>query len=101
MDCNFYEVSDLQLAKVIGNIVSTVKHESHDSYKLMLIQPLTHNLEKKGNVVIAIDTVQAGEGDLVLLLSEGTGARQVLNDSTAPIRAVIVGIVDSIDKYAG
>ncbi|MFN8673646.1 MAG: EutN/CcmL family microcompartment protein [Candidatus Sericytochromatia bacterium] len=85
------------LAKVIGNVVATVKHHSHDGHKLMLVQPLTQNLEKKGNAQIAIDTVQAGEGDLVLLLSEGTGARQVLGDNNAPIRAVIVGIVDNLD----
>lgn len=67
----------------------------------MLIQPVDQNLEKKGNAIVAIDTVQAGEGDLVILLSEGGSARQVLNDNgNAPIRAVIVGIVDSVDKYA-
>ena len=88
----------MQLARVIGNIVSTVKHPSHDSHKLMLIQPLNQDLKKKGNAMIAIDTVQAGEGDLVLLLSEGNSARQILQSNDAPIRAVIVGVVDSIDK---
>ncbi|MBC7474897.1 MAG: EutN/CcmL family microcompartment protein [Candidatus Sericytochromatia bacterium] len=90
----------MQLARVIGNIVSTVKHPSHEGHKLMLIQPLSQNLEKKGNVMIAIDTVQSGEGDLVLLLSEGGSARQILNDHIeSPIRAVIVGLVDSIDIH--
>ena len=84
------------LARVIGNVVSTIKHSSHNGYKLMLVQPLTQNLKKKGNVQIAIDNAQAGEGDLVLLLSEGTAARQILGNSTAPIRAVIVGIVDNV-----
>lgn len=88
------------LARVTGNVVATVKHASHEGYKLMLVQPLTHTLEKKGNVMIAIDTVQAGEGDLVLVLSEGTGARQILGDNNAPIRAVITGIVDSVDLDA-
>lgn len=91
----------MQIAEVIGNIVSTVKHPSHNNYKLMLIQPLTQNLEKKGNAQIAIDTVQAGEGDLVLLLSEGNSARQILEYNDAPVRAVIVGIIDRIDKDAG
>lgn len=88
------------LARVIGNIVSTVKHHSHEGHKLMLIQPLNQKLEKKGNAVVAIDTVQAGEGDLVLLLSEGTGARQILGNNNAPIRAVIIGIVDKVDLDA-
>lgn len=91
----------MQLARVIGNIVSTIKHSSHNNEKLMLIQPLDQNLEKKGKVIIAIDTVQAGEGDLVLLLSEGTGARQILGSNDAPIRALIIGIVNSVDRYAG
>lgn len=67
----------------------------------MLIQPLTQNLEKKGNVSIAIDTVQAGEGDLVIILSEGTSARQILQETEAPIRALIVGIVDQVNRDAG
>jgi len=67
----------------------------------MLIQPLNQNLEKKGNVSIAIDTVQAGEGDLVIVLSEGTSARQILQSSDAPIRALIVGIVDNVERDAG
>lgn len=91
----------MQLARVIGNVVSTIKHNSHNNYKLMLIQPLDIDLEKKGKPIIAIDTLQSGEGDLVLLLSEGTGARQILESNDAPIRALIVGIVDSVDRYAG
>lgn len=91
----------MQLAKVIGNVVSTFKHSSLNGHKLMLIQPLNQDLSKKGKVIIAIDTVQAGEGDLVLLLSEGTSARQILQTKDDPIRALIVGIVDSVDKYAG
>lgn len=87
----------MQLARVIGNIVATIKHPSHDGHKLMMLQPLDHHLNKKGNAIIAIDTVQAGEGDLVLLLSEGTGARQILNSTDAPIRAMIIGIVDKVD----
>ncbi len=89
------------IARVIGNIVSTVKHHSHSCQKLMLIQPLNTDLSNKGKAIIAIDTVQAGEGDLVLILSEGTGARQILGNKDAPIRALIIGIVDSIDMYAG
>ena len=91
----------MQLAKVIGNIVSTVKHSSLNGHKLMLIQPLNQDLSNKGKAIIAVDTVQSGEGDLVLLLSEGTGARQILGSKDAPIRALIVGIVDSVDMYAG
>lgn len=85
------------LARVTGNVVATVKHDSHEGYKLMLVQPLNPKLEKKGNVMIAIDNAQAGEGDLVLVLNEGTGARQILGNNNAPIRSVITAIVDSVD----
>ena len=64
----------------------------------MLIQPLTQNLQKKGSAQIAIDTVQSGEGDLVLLLSEGNSARQIIQNDNAPVRALIVGIIDRIDR---
>lgn len=64
----------------------------------MLVQPLNQNLENKGSSMIAIDTVQAGEGDLVLVLSEGNSSRQVLQCKDAPIRSTIVGIVDSVDQ---
>ncbi|GIW21979.1 MAG: ethanolamine utilization protein EutN [Candidatus Sericytochromatia bacterium] len=87
----------MQIAKVVGNIVSTVKHESYKNYKLMIVQPLTPDLKPKGNITIAIDNVQAGEGDLVLLLSEGNSARQILNKQEIPIRALIVGIIDKIN----
>lgn len=87
----------MQIARVIGNIVSTVKHASYNSHKLMIVQPLTPDLKPKGNIMVAIDNAQSGEGDLVLLLSEGTSARQILNQGEAPIRALIVGIVDKVD----
>jgi len=87
----------VQIAKVIGSIVSTVKHNSYNGYKLMIVQPLTTDLKPKGNITVAIDNVQSGEGDLVLLLSEGNSARQILNQNEAPIRAVIVGIIDKVD----
>jgi len=87
----------MQIARVIGNIVSTIKHYSYNNHKLMIVQPLTPDFKPKGNTTLAIDTVQSGEGDLVLLLSEGNSARQILNQSEIPIRALIVGIIDKID----
>lgn len=91
----------MQLARVIGPVVSTIKHPSHTGRTALMVQPLTPHGEPMGIPLVALDTVQAGEGDLVLVLDEGTGARQVLKDSSAPVRTVIVGIVDSVELAAG
>lgn len=87
----------MQIAKVIGNVVSTVKDPSFSQQKMMLVQPLTPEMKKKGNVIIALDTVQAGEGDLVLVISEGNSSRQIIGKNDAPFRSVIAGIIDHID----
>lgn len=86
------------LAKVISRVVSTAKSDTLPRSQLLLVRPL----EGFGDTtpLIALETVQAGPGDTVLVLQEGTGARQVaLEDSTKPLAAqvVIVGIVDEID----
>jgi ethanolamine utilization protein EutN len=86
----------MQLARVIGPVVSTVKQPALSGQSLLLIQPVNPHGEPQGNQMVAVNTVQAGEGDLVLMLDEGTGARQVMHDSTAPVRTVIVGIVDAV-----
>ena len=50
-----------------------------------------------GGYLIAMDTIGAGSGETVLILDEGTGARQILDDANAPVRSVIVGIVDAVE----
>ncbi|MBC7543889.1 MAG: EutN/CcmL family microcompartment protein [Candidatus Sericytochromatia bacterium] len=87
----------MQLARVIGPVVSTVKQRALNGRTLLLVQPVTPQGAPQGQQMIAVDTVSAGEGDLVLLLDEGTGARQVMHDLTAPVRTVIVGIVDDVE----
>jgi microcompartment protein CcmK/EutM len=83
------------LARVLGNVVATVKHPAFEGHKLLLCQPLDAHGNLAGGQRIAVDKAQAGEGDLVLLLDEGTGARQLLGGASAgPIRTVVVGVVD-------
>ena len=84
---------------VTGNVVATRKNEHLKGYKLLIVQPVGDAMEKKGDPMIALDTVGAGIGETVLILDEGTGARQVMKDPEAPVRTVIVGIIDSIDTY--
>ncbi len=85
------------LGRVSGTVTSTVNHPFYEGRRLLLVDRLDTALEPDGKYVIAIDTVEAGPGNLVLLIDEGNSARQVLGDSSAPVRAVIVGVVDEVD----
>lgn len=86
----------MKLARVRGTVVSTIKHPAYEGRTILLCQPLTPDGRDKGDQVIAVDHVQAGEGDLVLILTEGNGVRQILGANAGPIRSVIVGIVDEV-----
>lgn len=86
------------LSRVVGEIVSTIKNPHLKGYKLLLVQPVdldTH--QPRATPLIALDHVDAGEGDLVLVNKEGGGARIVLEDEEIPVQAVVVGVVDGID----
>jgi len=86
----------MRLARVRGNVVSTIKHPTYEGRTLLLCQPVTPTGEARGEQVVAVDHAQAGVGDLVLVLTEGTGVRQILGANAGPIRSVIVGIVDEV-----
>ena len=84
------------LGRVIGNVVSTIKLPVYQGYKILLVQPINDKEEPQGKAILALDTVQAGTGDTVLVIDEGNSSRLIMNNSTAPVRTMIVGIVDSI-----
>jgi ethanolamine utilization protein EutN len=84
------------VGKVVGTIVTTISNAHYKHRRLLVIQPLSLEEGDTGGDFIALDNSQAGTGDTVLVLREGSGARQVLEDKDAPVISVIVGIVDSV-----
>lgn len=88
--------SDVYIGKVIGTVVATIKIDHLDSRKLLLVNELDLGGQETGYYDIAVDVVQAGIGDTVLVIDEGNGARQVLELDPGAVRAVIVGVVDEV-----
>jgi microcompartment protein CcmK/EutM len=84
------------LGIVMGTVVSTIKCPDYERYKLLVVQPVDPGGTPRGTSVLAIDAVQAGVGETVLVLDEGGSARTVLETEARTIRTVIVGIVDEI-----
>lgn len=90
----------MKIARVVGPVVSTIKHPAFSGQKLMAVVPINEKGEAVGPTYLAVDRVQAGEGDTVLVLTEGNGARQIFGvpkTADLPIRSVIVGIVDAVE----
>jgi len=84
------------LGRVIGAITSTINHPFYDAKKLLVVERVDAALAPLADYLIAVDTVGAGVGDPVLVMEEGTGARQVLASKNGPVRSIIVGIVDLV-----
>jgi len=82
------------LGRVIGAITSTINHPFYDGKKLMIVERIAPDGTPTTDSFIAVDTVGAGPGQRVMVLDEGNGARQIFVSKDAPVRTVIVGIVD-------
>ncbi len=89
------------LARVVGNVVSTIHHPVVDGRKLLLAERLDDTGQPAGGYLIALDAIGAGHGETVLVLDEGNGARQILGVPEAPVRSLVVGIVDALALDAG
>lgn len=89
----------MYLAKVIGTVVSTSKNPRLVGTKLLIVEKLSEKLEREGSTEIAVDSVGAGTGEVVIVCN-GSSARHVFDDGSsagAPIDASIVGIVDTVE----
>jgi microcompartment protein CcmK/EutM len=84
------------IGKVVGTVVTTVSHAAFKNRRLLVVQPLSLEEEDNSGDFIALDNSQAGIGDTVLVIREGSGARQVMNNKDACVISVIVGIIDSV-----
>lgn len=81
----------MKLATVVGTVVSTINHPFFDGKRMLVC-----DVDGSSNHLIAVDAVDAGVGDRVLVLDEGTGARQIFGIAEGPIRTVVLGIVDDV-----
>ena len=88
----------MKVARVVGNVWATRKHASLKDAKLLLVEPLDGETGKVlGDTALALDkSFGAGPGDTVLVMDEGTSARQILKDPRAPVRLIVCGVVDSV-----
>ncbi len=85
------------IGKVVGTVVTTIGHEHYKNRRILVVHPLSIDQEESmKDDFIAVDNTQAGIGDTVLVLREGTGARQVLENPQGSIISVIVGIIDTV-----
>ncbi|HUJ73939.1 MAG TPA: EutN/CcmL family microcompartment protein [bacterium] len=88
----------MMLARVTASVVATEKHPHYRGQKILSVQPVDPLGRPKGRSLLAVDGVQAGVGDLVLVVDEGGSARAVIGDESAvTIRTAICAIVDTVD----
>jgi ethanolamine utilization protein EutN len=88
----------MNLCRVLGSVTATIKHPAFAGRKLMVVQPLDERRQPLGKSFLAVDhTSSAGPGDMVLVMREGSGVRQILGDKLLPIRSLIVGVVDEVE----
>ena len=86
----------MKIGRVVGTVVSTINSPVFDNRKLLLCDLLGTDGEATGGYLIAVDAIDAGAGEVVLIIDEGNGARQIVGQDPAPIRAMVVGVVDEM-----
>jgi ethanolamine utilization protein EutN len=87
----------MQIATVVGTVVSTQKNRKLEGAKLLLVQPITPDGQARGTALLTIDAVGAGVGETVLVVIEGKAAGDALGRKGAAVDAAIIGIIDDID----
>lgn len=85
------------IGKVVGDVVATQKTRSHVGRKILLVQPLHLDGSDRGEAVLALDSVDAGVGDRVLLVTEGFAAMTAVGRPNSPIDMAVIGVIDAVD----
>lgn len=85
------------IGRVVGNIHATIKKPCYQGRKLLLVQPVALDLTPLHDLIVAVDSVDAGEGDLVLVAQEGRAAADILGMKEVAVRSVVVGVIDHFD----
>ena len=85
------------IARVVGTVVSTQKHQKFEGAKLLLVQPITLDDKPRGATLLAVDSVGAGVHEKVLVVIEGRAAAEAVGRKGTPVDAAIIGIVDTVD----
>ncbi|HWB84820.1 MAG TPA: EutN/CcmL family microcompartment protein [Bryobacteraceae bacterium] len=89
------------IARVIGELVATQKDMSHEGRKVLLVQPLNLDGSNRGDAVVALDAVDAGVGDKVLLVTEGFSAMTAVDRPQSPIDMAVIGFIDQVELIPG
>jgi ethanolamine utilization protein EutN len=89
------------IGKVVGDVVATQKSPSHVGRKILIVQPLQLDGSNRGQAVLALDSVDAGIGDRVLLIAEGFSAMTAVGRPNSPIDMAVIGIIDTVDLIEG
>jgi ethanolamine utilization protein EutN len=89
----------MQIARVIGTVVSTQKHPKFEGAKLLLVQPISLDDTPRGAPLLAVDSVGAGVHEKVLIVLEGRAAGEALGRIGAPVDAAVIGIIDQVDIH--
>ena len=83
------------LGKIVGNVVSTIKMYGYESKKVLVVQPIGPDGKDNGKTFLAVDAVQAGIGDTVIVMEEGGSARMIIDEpDSLTVKSVVAGIVD-------
>jgi microcompartment protein CcmK/EutM len=89
------------IARVVGDIVATQKDPSHNARKILLVQPLNLDGSERGEAVVALDAVDAGIGERVLLSAEGFSAMTAVGRPNSPIDTAVIGVIDDVTLIDG
>lgn len=89
------------IGRVIGDVVATQKAPSHEGRKILLVQPLHLDGSDRGEAVLALDAVDAGVGDRVLISMEGFSSMTAAGRPNSPIDMAVIGVIDSVDCLQG